>query len=399
MRPARALCIACAVGAAAAAARADDGCPAGVNVRVIPLPVYSTLPNEGSTWGAMPVFLRVCDPGGTTRSILAPSLTYNDVIHWTTTMRIYHYPSETETLNLIGSVSSRINSNVLFQWFRFPREAGATTFDVELRWSRSVFYRFFGIGPETAEGDESSYTRLRAHGTARAGLNLGSGWNAGLTLLVHYDGVQDIGVPGLPLSRRIFPDVPGMGGSTIFGQALGIRYDSRSKAEFSEQGFFAGVTAGPVFGLDGSPNFWKAGAQVRAIVPELSWLSGAGRFDWSWVSSNSAPFYDQSSLGGAFLLRGFTEDRFIDRGAWTIELDQRIRILETHIYGVTADWRVDPFIALGQVFPDASDAFSHPRVTGGVGFRAFVHPNVLGRVDVATGGEGVKVYVEIGYPY
>jgi hypothetical protein len=34
-----------------------------------------------------------------------------------------------------------------------------------------------------------------------------------------------------------------------------------------------------------------------------------------------------------------------------------------------------------------------------VGFRAFVHPNVLGRVDVASGGEGIKVYVELGYPY
>jgi hypothetical protein len=34
-----------------------------------------------------------------------------------------------------------------------------------------------------------------------------------------------------------------------------------------------------------------------------------------------------------------------------------------------------------------------------VGLRAFVHPNIVGRVDLATGGEGTKAYVEIGYPY
>jgi hypothetical protein len=34
-----------------------------------------------------------------------------------------------------------------------------------------------------------------------------------------------------------------------------------------------------------------------------------------------------------------------------------------------------------------------------MGFRAWVRPNVVGRIDVANGGEGWKVYVEIGYPY
>jgi hypothetical protein len=66
---------------------------------------------------------------------------------------------------------------------------------------------------------------------------------------------------------------------------------------------------------------------------------------------------------------------------------------------VTADWRLDPFVGLGQVFGATDRALSHPRVAAGVGFRALVRPNVLGRVDVATGGEGWKVYVEIGYPY
>jgi hemolysin activation/secretion protein len=117
------------------------------------------------------------------------------------------------------------------------------------------------------------------------------------------------------------------------------------------------------------------------------------------VSSREAPFYQQASLGGSSLLRGFTEGRFVDLAAWTLELEQRLRVLSTEIFRVRTDWRVDPFVATGQVFDRFADVVSRPRFAAGVGFRAFVHPNIVGRIDVALADEGLKVYVEIGYPY
>jgi hypothetical protein len=375
------------------------GCEGSTSTRIVPLPVYATLPNEGDTYGFMPVFFSVCDANNRTTSILAPSVTWNDVIHATGTFRWYRYPSDDQSLTLIASLSTRINSGVLLQWRDLPRAAGASTTEVDLRWQRSVFYRFFGLGPDTPEDAETSYTRVRAHFSVRRGVNLGHDWNAGAAVLLHHDRVQDLGVPGLPLSRRTFPQVPGMGVSTILGQAADLRYDTRPNAEFSERGFFAGAEAGVVEGLAGSPAYLHGALRVRALHPELGWLSGAARLDWTMVSTPDAPFYDQSTLGGAFLLRGFTEDRFIDQNAWTVEIEQRIRVLQTHIYGVTADWRIDPFIAVGQVYRSLRHVVSAPQVAFGLGFRAWVRPNVVGRVDLATGGEGLKTYVEIGYPY
>src|SRR5206468_1376614 len=60
-------------------------CDGRVGTRVIPLPIYATLPNEGSTYGFMPVIMRVCEETGRTESIVAPSVSYNDTIHWTGT--------------------------------------------------------------------------------------------------------------------------------------------------------------------------------------------------------------------------------------------------------------------------------------------------------------------------
>ena len=384
---------------APAAADAVERCPGGLATRVVPLPVYATLPNEGDTFGVMPVFLRICDENARTESIIAPSITWNDVIHLTGTFRLFHYPSDEQTLTFIVSASSRINSGVLLQWRDLPRAPGAFTTELDLRWQRSAFFRFFGLGPDTPENAETSYTRARGHALARYGLNLGGNWNAGAGLLFDTDAVQDMGVPGLPLSRRVFPNTPGMGGSTIIGQSIDLRYDTRSNFENSERGLFANAGAGVVEGISGSPSYLRGSVRLRALHPELGFIAGAARLDWTAISTPRAPFYDQSTLGGAFLLRGFTEDRFIDQNAWTFEAEQRIRLFQTHLFGVTADWRIDPFIAVGQVYRAIDQAFSRPRVAGGVGLRAWVRPNVVGRIDIANGGEGWKVYVEIGYPY
>ena len=377
--------------------RAD--CRPGLKTEIIPLPVYATLPNEGDTWGAMPVFLRVCPDGQRTESIIAPSLTWNSVIRYTATFRWYHYPSDDTALTVIASASTHINYNALLVWQRLPTAPGRWTDEATLRVQRNVFFRFFGLGPDTPTAAESSYTGLRTVGSVRRGLNLAPHLNAGATAGLEREAVEAIGVPGLPLSRRSFADAPGMNGATLASQGLDLRYDSRQGGDYAERGVRLDAWGDVVEGLSRSPTFVRGGVQARAIVPELRWLSGAGRLYWTGVSSARTPFYRQSSLGGSFLLRGFTEDRFIDRQSWTAELEQRIRLFETRIFGVVADWRIDPFVAVGQVFGPFAQAFSRPQVTGGVGFRAFVHPNVLGRIDVANGGEGFKVYVELGYPY
>ena len=103
--------------AAAHAADSPRACgDGGFSTRVVPLPIYATLPNEGDTYGFMPVFVRVCDEDERTRSIAAPSVTWNDVIHWTGTFRWYEYPSDEQSLTFIASLSTRINSGVFLQW-------------------------------------------------------------------------------------------------------------------------------------------------------------------------------------------------------------------------------------------------------------------------------------------
>jgi hypothetical protein len=371
----------------------------GLALRV-PLPVWATDPNEGNTWGVMPVFVRVCTADQRTQWILAPGVTWNSVIHYTGTLRLYAYPDTDTTATLIASASTRINYNVLGMWQRLPAATWAWTDEDILRVQRTAFARFYGLGPDTPASAQTSYTSVRVLATARRGLNLIGHLNVGLDAGVEHDAIEDRGVPGLALSPEVFPHVPGMmAGSTVAWQGADIRYDDREGGDYAERGVRLEASGAVVEGITRSPNFLRFGAQARGILPELAWLSGAARVTWSAVTRSDAPFYLQSQLGGSFLLRGFGEGRFTDRQAWEAEAEQRIRLLQTHMFGVVADWRVDPFVTVGQVFSHLDGVLSRPRAAVGIGLRAFVHPTTVGRIDLAYSSEGTSVYVEIGYPY
>lgn len=367
--------------------------------KLLPLPVYATLPNEGDTYGVMPVFLVVDSLTKRTDAIYAPSITWNSTIQFTGTMRYYRYPSATRTFLLTASASTHVNRNLSLHYLDLPVAAGACTWEAHFRVEQSVFYRFFGFGPDTPESDESSYTRRTGQLSLRGGYNLAHHVNIGAKFELRLDGLLRDRVSGLPLAQDRYPQAPGMGGASAVAEGVSIRYDTRDHAEFSHAGFASELAFSLAQGISGVGAFGRIEWHTRALVQETSMLQGAARLYVNYVVGDQLPFYYQSSLGGENLLRGFPEDRFIDHGAWELDLEQRFRLFRSHIFDVVSDWRIDPFFTVGQVFHNPSGLFERVRVSGGVGFRAFVEPSVLGRIDVAYGGEGIKVYVVLGYPF
>jgi hypothetical protein len=389
--------------ALAASPRALAQAPAapgeGAKSKFFPLPMYTTVPNEGSTYGIMPVVLRV-GPDGNVRWILAPSVSWNRSAGVNGTFRYYRYYGADRWWSIVAAASTKVNRTLWLEYWALPEEPGAITIEGLGQVRRNIFYRFFGLGPDTPKSGESSYTRLMENLTARVGVNLPSHFNAGVRIVVRHDHPLRYAIRGLPLTHDAYPDAPGIDGASVASAGLSLRYDSRAGRNYAESGVAIDVTGSYARGLEAFDHFWQGTAQARALVPETSFLQGAARVYWTDQTGGRAiPFFYQATLGGEALLRGYPEDRFIDRGAWEAEIEQRFRILRTHMFGVTTDWRIDPFLAVGQVYPDFGDMFGHPRLTGGVGLRAWVQPNILGRVDVAYTSEGLQAYVVLGYPY
>ena len=376
-------------------------CPPGrMRSRFLALPVYGTLPNEGSTFGAIPILLRVCSGDGRTHSIYAPSLSYNAVLGVTGTMRWFGFLPGNQSITTTASWSQHTNRGAFFLWEVRPAEQGKMTLEALAQAQQSIFFRLFGLGPESQLGDETNQARRRALVSIRGGLNLPRRLDVGVILQARVDDALDAHIASLVPSRERFPDVAGVRGSSAGLAALiDVRYDSRKERDYAAKGVMAGLQVGPLVGLTGVPTHLRAQGEVRALWSHTAWFTGAARARVHYVDHPEVPFYYLSNLGGGMLLRGFIEDRFLDRGAWLVEIEQRFRILRTHLLGVTVDWRIDPFLAMGQVFHGGDDLFARPRLAGGIGLRAWLQPNVVGRIDVAYGGEGIAPYVELGYPF
>jgi hypothetical protein len=382
-----------------AADDADVSRPRKPSTKIFPLPLYATTPNEGNTYGVMPVLVRVGSEGKIT-SITAPSASWNRSAGVTGTFRFYGYLDPRRSYNLIASASTTINRTLSFEYEDQGREPGKFAGNLTLKARRNIFYRYFGLGPDTTKADESSYTRVVVTANGRWARNLTRNFSLGLLGELRADRAERHAVSGLPLLQDRYPDAVGLSGAALARQGLGLRCDTREGGVYAERGLLAEVTAAMAEGIEGFDAFAELTADVRALVPESSFLQLAGRASWRQVTTigRPVPFYYRPSLGGELSLRGFPEDRFIGSGAWEVDLEQRIRLFQTHLFGVVTDWRVDPFIAAGQVY-QAADPFSHVRVAAGLGFRIWVRPDVLGRIDVAYGGEGAEAYVVLGYPY
>ncbi len=369
-------------------------------LKLFPVPMYTTLPTEGSTYGLMPVLLAV-DESGEVRAIAAPSLSWNSAAGVTATVRFYLFAGPERAATFIAAASSHVNRTIWMTYNDLPRSAGRMTWETEGLLRRNIFFRFFGLGPGSRAADESSYTRTTALLSARWGLNLPANFNVGLRGVIRGDRPQDNPIFGLPAAQALFPSVAGLGGAGVAVAEAGLRFDTRPRAEYSDRGIASEVSLGYDHALTAFNDFWQVTWHTRAIWPEAHRLEGAARAYWTQELGvgRDTPFFYQAILGGEGLLRGFPEDRFIDRAAWEAEVEQRIRVWRSHIFDVTTDWRVDPFAAVGQVYGPLDQIASRPQVAVGMGLRAWVKPNVLGRVDVAYASEGLNAYVVLGYPY
>jgi hypothetical protein len=380
---------------------APGGGAAWAKTRIFPLPMYTTVPNEGSTFGAMPVWVRSKDGQDQIDSIIAPSISWNKSAGVTGSYRYYRYFHELGTWFFVASASTEINRSLWFQYDDDRRDVGATTKNLIVRVRRSLFYRFFGLGPDTTPAGESSHTRLFGIAAYRYGWNVIRNVNIAAFAEIRGNRLELHTIGDLPATQVVYPDAPGIDGAALLRQGLALRYDTREHGDYTANGFASDLSGSLAEGIVGAGVFAEIIWDSRVLVQETSWLQFAGRVYWRQLISGGRPipFYDQAALGGELLLRGFATDRFIDTGAWEAEVEQRIRLFQTHIFGVDADWRIDPFVAVGQVYGSTSTPWSHVRAAAGLGLRMWVRPNVLGRVDVAYGGEGIKAYVVLDYPY
>jgi hypothetical protein len=370
---------------------------AGKKAVFLPIPMIGTSPNKGVDLGILPVWLLFND-NGCVRYIIAPSIDYNTEQGLIFTGRLFSYPTPTRKWFAIAERSLEVRQNYEAFYEDYTCCQGSYYLRTWAWFQDDPTARFWGFGPKSKKKEESGYTLREVYGEAFFGWNVES-WRFLLSERLRYVAVQNQGFSGIPFTGAEFPSVPGLSGSFNAAHGVAVVYDDRDHPDIPSCGRYGQLWAEASLDPLSDDTFGRYGVEWRHYVP---WPSErfitAYQLLYTAVTDSDIPFYEQPALGGEDF-RGFPEGRFVGRGKWQVNLEERIRVLRMHMFDVDFDVEVAPFVGLGQVFEDEEEAASHVQPIGGVGFRAVVKPQVVGKVDIGYGGEGMNIYVSLNYPF
>lgn len=380
-----------------------EACGDEVKVVTIPLPVIASSPNEGITAGALAAFL-VHNKNDEITSLVTPQVNYNDNFGVSTSLYGAFYPGPERNIELNISQSTRINHD-------YEARIRDTSFmDKKLELNAFVFKladgssRFFGFQAKSPLQQETNYTN------DEVGYNISVGYQLNKNIqAVVGDRYRDVSirpgaVKGVPYIRDQFPTslVPGIDGFRTHAPRFSLVYSTLNSRDTPTYGGYARFTFEPTLKpLGGAEDYNHYEVEAKGFIPlDNARFVSVFRLMYNQTKGSRVPFLEQSVLGGENSLRGYGRNRFIDNSFFLCNLEERIRLFRWEIFNVTADWELAPFIDLGAVMESLDKAKpSNFEFNPGLGFRAVVRPNIVGRVDLGIGKDGPAIFVGLGYPF
>ena len=374
-----------------------------IKLVTIPLPVIASSPNEGITSGALTAFLAHNRKEEVT-TMIAPQLNYNENFGSTVTLYGAFYPIAEQSMELNLSHSDKVNHDYEF------RIRNSSLLDKKLELNGFFFNftdgssRFFGFNAKSPQQMETNYANDESGYNVSAGYQIGKHFQFTVGDRFRNVTIRQGAFKNLPDIRERFSSatVPGIDGFTTHAMRVAFSYSTLDNRDTPTYGGYARVTFEPTLKeLGGADNYRHYEVEAKGFIPvsNARYIS-VFRVMYNQTIGDTVPFLEQSILGGETTLRGYGRNRFIDNSFLLLNLEERIRLFRWEVFGVTADWEVTPFVDMGGVM-ESLDKFSYNKVelNPGVGFRAIVRPNIVGRVDLGVGKDGPAVFVGLGYPF
>ncbi len=375
---------------------------------LFPVPEIATDPNSGTTIGILPVLV-FSDNHQQIKQIIAPDVAINTILGASGNFRYLAYPSSDTQYYLMGGGAQNIARRVDLYYSTGRDRDKWWSFEGRLFFEKDPTERFFGLGNDTGQGNETNYTTEQLYFRGTLGINFTHQLQLAITEQPWHMRIHQGALDNLPFIGRRFPGLKGLGGGSELLTQLVASYDTRDSVDIPRHGglyrLFYGV-ADRAFLSSSSYN--QVGFELRHYFPVMSRVTVVGRIYTEYTPAGiETPFWamgrlggDESVLFGQQSLRGYGAGRFVQNNLTDFNLEIRTRVYEKTIMGTHGTLELAPFIDAGKVFQYADQNPITPlHPVGGMGFRAIAEPFVVGYVDVGWGGEGPTFFSGINYPF
>lgn len=383
--------------------QADPPLPDRFEVLTLALPIIATDPNKGPTFGLLPV--AVFQEQARITNILAPDLTYNEIdgIGGSFRMRRFFSSTSSLALDISGTSEGAFDNEFIYAQRRVgPREF--LYFRGQVAYKTDLSTRFYGIGNETEQDDESSYVFRRGLAAATLGIQLPLHFTAEFQERIASYNVGPGRLEDVPSARAAFGDVEGMQERlNILTHRIRLTFDTRDSLSAPTQGLFgefiydiADETLGSAvgfhrFGLAFTMFIPKFRKQLTTVIRAAGWI----------VEGDDVPFYELSSLGGKTTNRGYGDGRFFDQNMWVLNFEERWNVTSIEMMGVVNVFQLAAFVDIGRVLSeDEGFQVRNAKVSVGGAVRLIVPDSELvTSIDLGFSEEGPAAFVGLDYPF
>ncbi len=267
--------------------------------------------------------------------------------------------------------------------------------------------RFYGIGNETDEDDESSYVFRKTFGTAMLGVQLP--FNLSLEFLERIVSFK-VG-PGrltdedVPSTKAKYRDVFGVndGRLTLVTHRIKLIYDNRDSRGAPTEGIygeFAYEISDSALGSDSG--FQRFSLAVTVLLPKFNKRFTTAIHAAGWImTGDSIPFYELTSVGGKETNRGYGAGRFVDQNGFVLNIEERINVMYFNAADTNLILQLAPFVDIGRVFKKGrSFTFKDAHVSAGGAVRLVIPDSELVvSIDLGFSDEGSATFVSLNYPW
>ena len=375
------------------------------NGPIIPFPVVDSSKDLGPSFGIMPVIAIRDKKTKDIKSVIVPSVNYNENLRTTLTYRHYIFPDEKRYFILRASRSERVERELMAYYYT-PQ-----LFSTDLRFSAEAKHwvtgkpSFYGFGINSKRGDRANYAiKMTGEEVILDFPLIGS-----VFLNVdHSYYVKEI-VPG-PVddgqqAAKRFPGAYAQAAAPhdFHTNRFSLVYDDTDHPSLPKVGTYASASVlysnkklgsdfeyrTYAFQLKNYFNYKEEGRFVTAVHYLLQFQKG-----------DTLPFYAMPQLGESTGLRMAGDGRFTDRGKFVFTIEERITLSKTPFYKFISETEIAPFLDVGTVFSKVSSFRARDLKYGpGISARLVIRPQLVATVDFAYGSEDTNAIIRIGYPF
>lgn len=303
------------------------------------------------------------------------------------------YFNEDSRFNLTTSWGFRGRQFYQVRFRRLDILGGALTAGVRVQYSKLPDDRFYGIGIDSKESNETNYLHQQPLAEITLGKRFTRKLQTDLILGFEHNIIGEGRRTNSPSTTEIFDEttLPGLQEEMTMSRAgVSILWDRRNRAFRPSKGFHF-IGAGGIIQETNDKDFGYtvAAADVEGYFDlfynRILVVRAAATFT-DPMPNRQIPFYKLSTLGHVETIRGFQRGRFRDRDMVLASAEYRYPVWR-YLDGLF-------FVDGGQVSPDLIDRFSIGdwRWTFGGGFRVWGVEGTIMRLEIGFSDDGYRFH-------